>query len=149
MKFYYIDDSMFQESQFSQTMLRRFMSYIEEEDTGVIFISGDDEGNESLREFIEYSCRDIQVMMSTALFDIDGLRGNLHTSFLLLDGFPSMQSYSGSCVEYDEDTKQCRRIYFDLFPNHETIDLDLFVEELEEVLSGKIRGFKKKNNMDS
>ena len=55
-----------------------------------------------------------------------------------------MQPYSGSVVEYDEDTKTCRRIYLDMFLNHEIFEDTAFeIEDLKEFLEEEFQKIKR------
>ena len=56
-----------------------------------------------------------------------------------------MQPYSGSVVEYDASTKTCRRIYLDMFLNHEIFEDTAFeIEDLKEFLEEEFQKIKKK-----
>lgn len=50
-----------------------------------------------------------------------------------------MQSYSGSFVAYDTEKHICERIYLELFLDHDDVEIDDFVKEIEEMLSDKIQ----------
>ena len=58
-----------------------------------------------------------------------------------------MQSFSGSFVSYDTERAVCERIYLELFMEHDTSDMDSFVEELEEMLSEKLLMLQKKKTI--
>lgn len=136
MKLYYIDDSLFQDSPFAEKVRKRFISLLRKNSVKLILISSSKEPNSLLQEFIA-SCQGIPVLVSPALFDMEGIRGQLHSAFLAIEGYPSMQSYSGSCVEYDEKSGTCKRIYLDLFPSYEretALQVEEFKEELLQLL---------------
>ena len=146
MKLYYIDDSMFQRSQFSQQMLFRFERYFKTHGEGVIFISSGSKKNVNLDYFCD-SMSDTTIITSPSLFDIDGIRGNLHSTFLSIENFPRMQSFSGTFVEYDTAINRCRRIYLEMFVNHDE-DVDEIMKEMEQLLNEKIQLMKKKTTMN-
>lgn len=144
MKFYYIDESMFLNSEFAKQVLFRFERFILKNSATMIFISSSRKENEAIRRF-KKTVDHIPVLISPSLFDIEGVRGNLHSTFLTVDEFSIMQSFSGSCVEYDMESKTCRRIYLEMFLEHDDDeDLDSIVEELEQMLSEKILRTRKK-----
>lgn len=144
MKFYYIDESMFVNSEFAKQVLFRFERFILKNSATMIFISSSRKENEAIRRF-KKTVDHIPVLISPSLFDIEGVRGNLHSTFLTVDEFSIMQSFSGSCVEYDMESKTCRRIYLEMFLEHDDDeDLDSIVEELEQMLSEKILRTRKK-----
>lgn len=117
MKCYYIDDSMFQDSLFQKEMLHRFISLLKRNRVSFILISKVHRDNQNLQEFLQIY-KNIEIIMSHRIFDIQGIKGQIFYSHACIDGFPIMQCYSGSCVEYDLQTKTCRRIYLDLFSSH-------------------------------
>lgn len=133
MKFYYIDDSMFQRSEFSEQILFRFERYLARNKGRMVFISSSHKDTAALERFI-IGAKNTLVLLSPALFEVEGIRGNLHDTFLAVEGFPPMESFSGSCVEYDTETNSCRRIYLELFPKHD-VDFENIVSELEKILS--------------
>lgn len=142
MKLYYIEDTMFLSNPMQDKVRERFLSLLQKEQTKIIFISSCHKHTEYLQEFIENYHN---VLVSPAIFEIDGIRGQLHSTFLSIEGFPSMQPYSGSVVEYDEDTKTCRRIYLDMFLNHEIFEDTAFeIEDLKEFLEEEFQKIKKK-----
>lgn len=56
-----------------------------------------------------------------------------------------MQPFSGSVVEYDEDTKTCRRIYLDMFLEHEIYEETVLeIEDLKQFLEEEFQKIKKK-----
>lgn len=142
MKLYYLDDSFFQQSKFSHQVLFRFERYMMKHGPCTLLISSGNAENSDLKGFREVMS-EMDILVSPALFDIEGVRGNLHTTFLSVEGFPSMQTYSGSFVEYDTETMKCSRIYLELFIDHED-DMDQIVEEMEHILHEKIREMSKK-----
>lgn len=147
MKVYYIDDSFFQNCSFAKEMLERFMNKIEHLKQGIILISSTHVYDKEIQQLKKEISSDIVVLQSPAMFDIDGIRGNLRSSFLALEDFESMQAFSGSCIEYDTEAHTCVRIYFDLFPKHYHMnELEMFMDHLEDLLSDKVKGFKKKKD---
>lgn len=149
MKLYYIDDTMFQSTLFQEEMRTRFIFHLRKHRVQMIFISNAHKETQALQDFITH-CKNIPVVMSPALFDFDQVKGNLHTTFLAIEGYPPMQTYSGTCVEYDTETKTCQRIYFDMFANqHQEEDFDYLVDELEKVIQEKVKGMKKKKNLSN
>lgn len=143
MKFYYIDDSMFHQNAFAEQILARFQRLILKNSAAMLFISAVDTESNNLEDFLN-SLKHMPVLVSPALFDIEGICGNLHKTFLEVEGYPIMQSYSGSCIEYDSITKTCQRIYLEMFLEKEIPDLDFIVNELEELLNDKLKSMKKK-----
>lgn len=108
------------------------MHLLQKNSVKLILISSSREENVLLQEFIE-ECGSIPVLVSPALFEVEGVRGQLHSTFLALEGYPAMQSYSGSCIEYDEESGSSQRIYLDLFPSYEGGE-KLQAEDLKEEL---------------
>lgn len=143
MKLYYIDESMFQKTHFSSQVLYRFERILMRNPGSLVLISVTGDHNEDIEMFIS-SQKLNTVMLSPALFDFEGIRGNLHTTFLSVDMFPVMESYSGSLVEYDMDTNSVKRIYLDLFIEFEYNDMDFIIKEMEDVLQAKFEFMKKK-----
>ncbi len=134
MKCYYIDDSMFQDSLFQKEMLHRFISLLKRNRVSFILISKVHQDNQRLQEFLQ-TYKNIPVIMSHRLFDIQGIKGQVYHSYASLDGFPMMHCYSGSCVEYDLKTKTCRRIYLDMFSSHHfDSSFQIIKEELDKLL---------------
>lgn len=146
MKFYYIDDSMFHQNEFAEQILKRFQRLLLRNTANMLFISAVDTKSQNLEKFVN-SLKHIPVLVSPALFDIEGIRGNLHKTFLEVEGYPIMQSYSGSCIEYDTETKTCQRIYLEMFIENDVPDFDMIVNELEELLSDKLKSMKKKKTI--
>ena len=147
MKVYYIDDSFFQNSPFSKEMLERFLNKIEHLNQGIILISSTHTYEKEIKHFKDEISSDLVVLQSPAVFDIHGIRGNLRSSFLALEDFDSVQTFSGSCIEYDVEAHTCERIYFDLFPKHYHLnELEMIMDHLEDVLSDKVKNFKKKKD---
>lgn len=114
MKFYYIDDNMLSNSEFANQILHRFRSYIEKYPADLILVSAAHKESPQLMHFIE-SMEDTMVLASPCQFDYQGTRGNLRDTYLQLEGFKDMHSYSGSFVVYDTSTKHCERMYLELF----------------------------------
>lgn len=146
MKLYYIDDSFFQNSHFSRQMLYRFECYMKRCGRGAVLISSSKKDNVDLEHFC-INHTDCSILMSPALFDIEGVRGQLHASFLAVEDFPSMQAYSGSFVLYDTETKQCERIYLELFVDYDG-DLSLALEKMQDMLAESLHAAKKTNIMN-
>ena len=147
MKVYYIDDSFFQDSAFSKEMQERLLNRMHHLLQGIILISSTHTYEKEIQYFKNEISPNIVVLQSPAVFDIDGIRGNLRSSFLALENFESMQTFSGSCVVYDTEVHTCERIYFDLFPKHYHLnELEMFMNHLEDVLSDKVKNFKKKKD---
>lgn len=147
MKLYYIDESMFQNSHFASQVLHRFEQLLAKNQDNFVLISVTKEHNKHIEHFLS-SQKHTTVLQSPALFDFASVRGNLHTTFLAVDEFPVMESFSGSCVEYDTDAKQAQRIYLELFIDHDEIDMEYIVKEMEEMLHEKIEFLKKKTIMN-
>lgn len=146
MKFYYIDDSMFHDTAFATQVRYRLECLLRKNDAKMLFISAVDTESEKLGEFIS-SIEHISLLVAPALFDIEGICGNLQKTCLEVEDYPVMQPYSGSCIEYDSESKTCRRIYLDLFINYETMDVDLMVDELEEIFHKKLKIIKKNHSL--
>lgn len=147
MKLYYIDDSMFQQTQFATQVLHRFECILEQNLQSLVLISITKEDNKLLERFL-LTYKNTSVLLSPTLFDYDTIRGNLHTTFLAVEGFPIMESYSGSCVEYDTDTMKARRLYLELFLDYDDYDVDSIVKEMEKILSDTLHFVKKKTNLN-
>ena len=94
-----------------------------------------------------YAMKRTTVLASPAQFEFQGVRGDLRNGFLSVEGFPEMQSFSGSFVAYDTKRAACERIYLELFMEHDASDMDSFVEELEEMLSEKLQMLQKKKSI--
>lgn len=146
MKFYYIDDSMFQDSEFAQVVRYRFEKKLEQNKVQMILISASDAKNKSLCEFVQnWRAHNVTIIVSPALFEVDGIRGNLRTTYAAIENYPPLQSYSGTCVEYDIEHKIPKRIYLDLFTHYDDeAGFDTLIEELEEMIQNRISGIDKK-----
>ena len=48
------------------------------------------------------SLKNISIVRSPAIFDVDGICGTLHTGYAAIEGYPIQHAYSGTCVEFDE-----------------------------------------------
>lgn len=145
MKFYYIDDSMFQENEFAKEIQCRFDRLLFENHASMVLISASDDANDELLSFMK-RWNQLTVLISPALFEVENIRGNLRTSFLNIENFPNMQSYSGSCVEYDTLQNTCKRIYLDVFSSYRIEDeiQEEIIKELEEIIKNKISHMNKK-----
>lgn len=145
MKFYYIDDSMFQHNDFAKEMQYRFDRLLFNNNPSMVLISASNDANEELLSFIK-RWNKLTILISPALFDVDTIRGNLKTSFLSVEHFPTMQSYSGTCIEYDTKQNLCKRIYLDVFSSYHKEDeiQDEILKELEEIIKEKIGHIHKK-----
>ena len=142
MKLYYIEDTMFLSNPMQDKVRERFLCLLQKEQTKMILISSCHKHTEHLQEFIE---NHQNVLVSPSIFEIDGVRGHLHSTFLTVEGFPSMQPFSGAVVEYDEDTKTCRRIYLDMFLEHEIYEETVLeIEDLKQFLEEEFQKIKKK-----
>ena len=130
MKVYYIDDSFFQTTDFAREILHRFENYKLLHGNGPILISAAKQENAVMQEYIRQYDEGI-ILTSPALFDMEGVRGNLHSTLLSLEGFAPMQTYSGSFVEYDTETMCCKRIYLEMFIHHTQSDIDVMKQMLE------------------
>ncbi|WP_416325041.1 hypothetical protein [[Eubacterium] hominis] len=147
---YYIDDSFFQDSAFAKEMYERFLLRVERFEKGIILISSSHNYSKEIQQFKRNLSDGFAVLESPAVFDIDGIRGNLRGTYLALEDFDCMQTFSGSCIEYDTKKHQCERIYFDLFPEHLQLgELDLLKNFLENMLGKKVKSFKKKKEQIS
>lgn len=146
MKIYYIDDTMFQTTAFANEMRFRFIRLMKRNSTKLILVSVSDPKNQELHTFMSEH-QEITVLVSPALFEIGSIRGNLRTAYLALEGYPSMQSYAGSCVEFDTEEHTCQRMYVDLFAKHheESASYDVLVEELEQMIKESVTDLKKKS----
>lgn len=142
MKLYYIDDSMFQKSQFATQTLYRFERYVQKHACDVILISAAHEDDVNI-ERLRKSLGNVNVLVSPCLFDVEGVRGNLLNTLLAIEDFPSMQTFSGSFVAFDTNTGIVQRIYLELFIEHD-FDVDYIVREMEQMLHEKIIKMKKK-----
>lgn len=144
MKCYYIDDSMFYDTDFSKEVLHRFLNLCEHS-ANVIFISSSHYSLPLFDQFInDVKLHNIQIIKSPAIFDISGVRGNLSDIGLYIEGFPKMESYSGSCIEYDIKSNTCKRIYLDLFPQYHQDDMDMLLKNLKRMLEEEIKSLKDK-----
>lgn len=131
-------------------MKERFLSKLRHLDNGMILISSTHVYKKEIQEFRNEVSSGITMIESPAVFDIDGVRGNLRASFLALEDFDQMQAYSGSFVEYDTCSHSCERVYLDLFPRHGHVnELELLMSHLEDVLGVKVKTFRKKKDMIS
>lgn len=148
MKVYYIDDSFFHRSEFSKEMLERFLARIDHLEKGIILISSTHIYTKEIQRMKEKLSSGIAVIESPAVFDIEGIRGNLRASFLALENFDQMHTFSGSLIEYDTSMHTCERVYLDLFPKHYHInDLELLMKHLEDILGVKVKTtFRKKKD---
>ena len=136
MIFYYIDDSMLARNEFATAVLHRFECWMEHHPADLVLVSTAQKNHPQLEHFA-----------SPAQFEFQGVRGDLRNGFLCVEGFPEMQSFSGSFVAYDTKRAACERIYLELFMEHDASDMDSFVEELEEMLSEKLQMLQKKKSI--
>lgn len=142
---YYMDDSILQNNEFQHKVYERLQAWMETETVDVLLISTSHKQT-ALFERFRQTHPDMELLTSPALFDVAGLRGNLHTTFLALEDFAPVQSYSGTFVRFDTDTKTMERIYLDLCMEYDA-DFgmsDACIEELEQMLSEKIAQMLKK-----
>lgn len=143
MKFYYIDDSMFQKSEFATEIRYRFEKILQQNAVSMILISTGDPENKMMRAFIkQWNLLDTVVVKSPALFETGAIRGKLQTAYIAVEGYPNIQSFSGTCVEFDEAEHSCRRIYLDVFTEYheDEMSFETLIEELEEMIQSKISG---------
>lgn len=143
---YYIDDTMFQDTTFASQILYRFERYIEHHPCDVIAISIASDERIQIAQ-VNALAKHCMFLMSPSLFDIEGVQGNLHTSFLSINGFQTMQSYSGSFVKYDMDLMICERVYLDMFVSH-NLDLEWLIEDITHMVKEKLHAIKKKKIMN-
>ena len=131
-------------------MQERFLSKIRHLDKGMILISSTHVYKKEIDDLRNEVSSGITIIESPAVFDIDGIRGNLRASFLALENFDQMHAYSGSYVAYDTSCHTWERVYLDLFPRHGHVnDLELLMSHLEDVLGVKVKTFRKKKDMIS
>lgn len=148
MKYYYIDDSFFRPSPFLREMRNRFFTLCKEQEASLILISCADANLKYLQEFIE-NCSDegIQVVISPASFDVQGVKGVLTTTQLTIDGYETVAAYSGSVVFFDSEKKSCERIYLELFPTHTQDELLQDInDEIEKMLMDMLKDPKNKKS---
>lgn len=145
MKYYYIDDSFFRPSPFLREMGTRFFRLCRRNQISLILISCADPELFHLQEFIEECSNEgIQVLLSPASFDYNGVKGVLTTTQLTIEGNESVSPYSGSVLFFDSEQQLCERIYLELFPNHSEDDLFHEIgDEIEKMLNDLL---KKPNN---
>ena len=138
MIFYYIDDSMLARNEFATAVLHRFECWMEHHPADLVLVSTAQKNHPQLEHFVDAMKR-TTVLASPAQFEFQGV--------LCVEGFPEMQSFSGSFVAYDTKRAACERIYLELFMEHDASDMDSFVEELEEMLSEKLQMLQKKKSI--
>ena len=146
MIFYYIDDSMLARNEFATAVLHRFECWMEHHPAESCAGKYSTKNHPQLEHFVDAMKR-TTVLASPAQFEFQGVRGDLRNGFLCVEGFPEMQSFSGSFVAYDTKRAACERIYLELFMEHDASDMDSFVEELEEMLSEKLQMLQKKKSI--
>ena len=146
MIFYYIDDSMLARNEFATAVLHRFECWMEHHPADLVLVSTAQKNHPQLEHFVDAMKR-TTVLASPAQFEFQGVRGDLRNGFLCVEGFPEMQSFSGSFVAYDTKRAACERIYLELFMEHDASDMDSFVEKLEEMLSEKLQMLQKKKSI--
>lgn len=144
MKFYYIDDSVFYDTAFAKEIRYRLAWLLQKNDAKMLLISANNIKTDKLETFA-HAVEHCSFLVAPALFDIEGIYGNLQKTFLEVEGYPVMHPYSGSCIEYDSKDKTCRRMYLDLFMKQETMDVDELIDELEEIIHKKMKIVKKKH----
>lgn len=143
MKGYYIDDSIFQDSLFQQEILHRFISLLKRNRVSFILISKVHKDNQRLEKFLD-TYKNIPIVMSHRLFDIQGIKGQVCHSYAMVDGFETMHCYSGSCIEYDLTSKTCRRIYLDMFSSHH---FDVALHDIKDELDKLLKELLEKENL--
>ena len=140
-----MDDSFFLDSMFAKELHDRLFSTIDRLEKGLILISSTHAHTKEIQKLKREVGQGVAVIESPAVFDVDGIRGNLRSCFLALENFPSVQTYSGSCIVFDTEKHTWERFYFDLFPKHYRV-MDLLMNHLEDKMSEKTVLFKKKKN---
>lgn len=146
MKLYYIDDTMFQNSAFSRKIRDRFIQLLHRENGKMVCISTAHQNLKELQDFIDRESFNRYILLSPAVFDIEGWRGNLHDLFLEVEGFEKKQAYSGSCLIYDTEKKSCERIYLELALQHTYDEFYEIERELEELIFSRLHQKNKKKS---
>lgn len=145
MKLYYIDDSMFQNTPFAKSILQRFTRMIYRENAKAVLISSAHQNLIGIQKFLEEESKNRYILMSPAIFDFEGIKGNLNDIFLEIEGFERKSSYSGSCIEFDLKNHKVKRIYFDLFTKHSFDESYEISKELEDLIFDQIGKVKRQN----
>lgn len=147
MKLYYIEDTMFVNSKYAAELRERFFQRIHGQQECLVLISSTHTRDEQLALWKQGIDEHILVLESPVVFDHQEIKGNLHATFLALEGYPVVEAFNGTLVEIDTETHTMERIYFDLFPDHlHQNELDLLMDQLEDMLSEKMKGYKKKKD---
>ena len=138
MKLYYIEDTMFETTILASEIRTRFEQRLLEEEKALVLVSSTHTRTEMLQEWKLCLSDEYTVLESPALFEYEEIKGNLHHTFLAIEGYPVLEAFHGTCVEIDTNRKTRDRIYLDLFPGHSSItEFDLLMDHLEDVLSEK------------
>lgn len=137
---------MFAGSPYAAELRERFYHRIQEQGGDLVLISASHTKDAQIRSW-KQELPDVTVLESPVVFDHQELHGNLHHAFLALEGYPVFEAFHGSCIEIDTTKHTMERVYLDLFPEHlHQNDLDLLMDQLEDMLSEKMKGFKKKKD---
>lgn len=127
----------------------RLFQFAKQKEISVIFVSGGNIEKNIEAEFMElFEKHQMHLLMSPASFDIEGIKGVLQTTSLMIEHMAVMHTYSGSVIYGDSEKCTAERIYLELFPQH---DIDMIAEaltmELEHFLKDLfLKKGKSKNN---
>lgn len=129
MKCFYINETMLQDTPFSRNILWRFLNYYQSHHGDVLLISavGSIETDELLK--------DIPYYISPTTFSFSSIQGEVMPYSACINTQELPSPYSGCCIEYDTDTMQSSRIYFDVI-NDPLIDLtNRVMDEVKSMLN--------------
>lgn len=139
MKLYYINDTMFQNTDFNRVIYHRFMKYYNEKNTIAIMISKSHKKQALYDQFLQVmKDTGIQIIQSPSCFDLKEVKGVLTNTSLTLDGFGIMHCYSGCCIEFDLLQQSYHRIYLEMFPAYENNSVDAIIKEIEQMIDKKL-----------
>lgn len=108
MKLFYINETMLQDNAFSKNVMQRFLNYYYRHHGEILCISAI--GPVSLDSIP----KDIHYVLSPSFFDFQGVKGTVYPHFLQLENIRLEDVFSGTCIQFDTETYEVKRIYFDI-----------------------------------
>lgn len=128
MNYFYINETMLQDTAFSKNVLQRFLNYYYRHHGELLLISAVGELN------LDMLPRDIHYIISPATFDMHGVKGELMPYHLILEDTRLDSVCSGTCIQFDTDTRIYTRLYFDIIDDP-LIDLsNQIMEEIQGLM---------------
>ena len=147
MKFYYIQDTMFQKDPIYDEIRNRLIKQLQRNKVKMIIVEEQHDCTDEYVSFLE-TYRTIPVIrckQEEMEAEVDQTKLTYKEHTLHVDGYPSFVVGDDFCVEYDDQTKTARHIYLQVFVNHqETSHFDFLLDELEDMIEDRVLDFIKK-----